>query len=400
MLDPQHYTHLVSEVTVADMDGLTLVTLPRPSGDLAYFRWRWASPPVTDPQSAKALEGALNEAVRGRMAVVAAPATRGTVKFQVLIDAVVATGRCAPAGLTGLLSALASAVAGTLGAQPLAVPGAVSPAEQARRYVQAGTAGLLPPAPSSEPEQWLAASGQAHGPGISTLCIVGDFDAHALEASHPVLHQSSSPAVQVEGMGPKKSPRPALTVLDAPDSRMADVVMGQQMPARGAPLGPAADLALTALAGAHRSDLNVTLREEHRLTYGVQSSVAALAGASTYVLWYSAPAGQAQQALALTRTAIESLRERGVSAERLADLQSLRTGALVVSLDTSEGLCACLASLHLPGSQPDLIEYLRSYQSVSADDLRAALDAFFDPDRMHVAVATNRHNALDWRTHG
>lgn len=176
--------------------------------------------------------------------------------------------------------------------------------------------------------------------------------------------------------------------------------MGQRMPSRSNPLGTAADLALTALAGAHRSELNVALREDHRLTYGVQSSVASLAGSSIYAVRYSVPAAKAQQALTLTRTVIESLCRHGVNPQRLSEIQALRTGALVVSLDSSEGLCACLASLHLPDGQGDLIECLRSYQSVTTDDLAVALDAFFDPDRMHVAVATNQRTALDWRTHG
>ncbi|MFE7927566.1 M16 family metallopeptidase [Streptomyces sp. NPDC057456] len=400
MLDPQDYTHLVSGMTVAKSDGLTLVTLPRQAGDMAYFRWRWASRPVADAQRAKSLELALNEAMRGRIAATATNAPKGKVKFQVLIDAVVAAGRCHPDGLLTLLSVLASSIAETMDSPPPTVPVSVTPAERARRHVQAQTAGLS--TSSSPPTVEHLPTGSGHTPdlGLSTLCIVGDFDAQALEAGHAVLHRNPYPPALAEDLGTLEPPTPTVTVIEAADSRMADVVMGQQIPARGAPLGTAADLALTALAGAHRSDLNVTLREEHRLTYGVQSSVAPLAGTSMYALWYSAPESQAQQALALTRTAITSLRKRGVSPQRLSDLQTLRTGALVVSLDTSEGLCACLSSLHLPGSQPDLIEYLRSYQSVSTDDLEAALDAFFNPDHMHVAVATNRHTALDWRTHG
>ncbi|MDR6980979.1 hypothetical protein J2X68_007721 [Streptomyces sp. 3330] len=87
MLDPQDYTHLVSGMTVAKSDGLTLLTLPQLAGEMAYFRWRWASRPVADTQRAKLLELALNEAVRVRIAATATDAPKGKVKFQVLIDA-------------------------------------------------------------------------------------------------------------------------------------------------------------------------------------------------------------------------------------------------------------------------------------------------------------------------
>ncbi|MCW8384631.1 M16 family metallopeptidase, partial [Streptomyces justiciae] len=265
------------------------------------------------------------------------------------------------------------------------------------RHVHAQAVGL---SSAHTADRLPAGNEQNLSAGPSTLCIVGDFDPSALEAGLSTLQEAPTRTTVAEDGILPEPPKPALTVLEGVDDRVADVTMGQRIPSRGTLPGTAADLALTALAGAYRSDLNVTLRETHRLTYGVQSSVANLVGASVYTLRYSVPIVQVQQALTLTRSTIESLRKRGVSPQRLSDLQTLRTGALVVSLDTSEGLCACLASLHLPGSQGDLIEYLRGYQSVTTDDLAAALDAFFDPDRMHVAVATNQRTALDWRTHG
>lgn len=400
MLDPHDYTHLVSEVAVAKSDSFTLVTLPRPAGDMAYFRWRWAIRPVVDAQIARSLELSLTEAVRGRMAGSTANVPTVKAKFQVLVDAILVTGRCNPVTLVSLLPALASCMAETSVLTRPATVAHVAPAEQARRHVQTQAVGLPPVTSVPETDHIPTGNDQTLSTGLSTLCVVGDFDPPALNASLSALHWSRTlPTVDSDILAPEPS-EPTLTVLEGAGNQLADVVMGQLIPSRTAPLGAAADLALTALAGAHRSDLNVMLREDHRLTYGVQSSVANLVGSSVYALRYSVPAPQAQQALSLTRTAIESLRQHGVSPQRLSDLQALRTGALVVSLDSSEGLCACLASLHLLGSRGDLIEHLRGYQSVTTDDLAVALDAFFDPDRMHVAVATPQRTALDWRTHG
>lgn len=228
MLDPRDYTYLVSEMTVTESDGLTLVTLPRPVGDMAYFRWRWVCPPIADVQIAKSVELALDEAVRGRMVGGDPNVPTGKVKFQVLIDAVVATGRCAPAGLATLLSALASCVARTMIPSPPVTPLLVAPAERARRHVQVQAAGLLscPPTLAESPPAW---HGQALSPSRSTLCIVGDFGSQALQTTLSVLQGSPPQPPTAEDLVPQEPPQPTFTVIEAADSRVADVVMGQRV---------------------------------------------------------------------------------------------------------------------------------------------------------------------------
>lgn len=197
MLDPHDYTYLTSEMAVIKSDSLTLVTLPRPSGSMAYFRWRWVIRPVADAQMAQSLELSLNRAVRERMAGGAANLPTGKIKFQVLVDAVVAIGRCSPAGFAMLLPTVASCVSETRVPMRPVKAGPVSPAERARRHIQTQAVGV----PSAAPAAGPVSTGHDHalGTGLSTLCVVGDIDRSALEAGLSILQRSPTPTTVDEG---------------------------------------------------------------------------------------------------------------------------------------------------------------------------------------------------------
>lgn len=171
----------------------------------------------------------------------------------------------------------------------------------------------------------------------------------------------------------------AVTVRHRP-TEQANVVVGVPGLPREERRWPLAVLS-SVLGDGSSSRLFQSVREERGLAYSVYSFFSSLADAGSFGVYVGCQPAKTDEALALIRTELESVRADGITEVELARAKGQLRGSLVLGLeDTSSRMSRLAKAELLSGELPSLSEVLRRIDAVTADEVHLlAQDLFSQP---------------------
>ncbi len=139
--------------------------------------------------------------------------------------------------------------------------------------------------------------------------------------------------------------------------------------------------------------LGDSVRERQGLAYYAGSRLTGGLGPGPWEVIAGVNPKNVELAINLIVKEMERLTKKKVTAEELADNQSLFIGQLPLQLETNEGVAGMLDSIEMYGLG---LDYLRRYPSlisaITADSVRAAAAKYLDPERYALAVAGSMNN--------
>ena len=237
--------------------------------------------------------------------------------------------------------------------------------------------------------------------GDATLLAAGDLDPDELEG---VLAKRFEPMEPAETTGPRAStgasdlhpfiepperPGVRIRVLDRPGSPQTELRVGHAAIPRSHPDWTALAVLNSLFGGKFTSRINLILREEHGLTYGVSSRFIPRLGNGPFVV----SAAVANQGAGLAARAIlaelERLRQEPVGAEELADTTSYMLGVFPYTLQTIDGLLYRLNDLavyDLPDDYYAPEAFMARLEAVGRETLLDAARAHLCPDRASIVA--------------
>lgn len=176
-----------------------------------------------------------------------------------------------------------------------------------------------------------------------------------------------------------------------PDKTNIDVRMGHALPVRRdddayLPLYVANYI----LGGNFSARLMATIRDEMGLTYGINSS---LSGMSTrydghWQVGVTLSQENLARGVAATRAEVERFVREGATADELAAKKTTITGSYTVGLATTKRLAQSILTNAERGFDMDYLDRFPALiEALTLDEVNAAAQAHFDPDRFHTAMA-------------
>ncbi len=239
------------------------------------------------------------------------------------------------------------------------------------------------------PEQVAAFYERYYVAANASVAIVGDLEPERARALAERLTGALAPGEPAADLPPAPE-RPARREvrIDFPAAQTA-LYMGQPAIARGeTALEYPLRVADQALGGAGMvSRLFRTMREERGLSYSTGSQFRVLRARGPWVVHSQVEAEHAAEARRVLRDEIERLDAEGLDAEGVDKAVRQLTGAFPLALASNAALSrelATMAAYGLPGDH--LARYTPRMEAVEPADVRKALDARLDPERMATVV--------------
>jgi zinc protease len=234
---------------------------------------------------------------------------------------------------------------------------------------------------------------QAHyGPSGMLMTIVGAVRAEeAIDVVSQWLGDWGNPDQ------PEEPPLPELPVFEktiragvnVPGKTQSDLILGVAGPSRSDDDFEAARLANSVLGQfGMMGRIGDQVREKAGLAYYAYSRLSGGFGPGAWSVAAGVNPANVDQALELSIAEVRRMRDELVSEEDLADNQSYFTGRLPLQLESNEGIAGTLLSMETH----DLgMDYLRRYRDIvyglTRDDIRKAVQRYWDMDRLVVSVA-------------
>lgn len=234
---------------------------------------------------------------------------------------------------------------------------------------------------------------ERYGGRSLVLAIVGDAEAGAVReqfrASFEEFAGPESVEVRVADPAHREGTRRELVLLKGKAN--VDVLLGSAAPLRrDAADYYAATLANSALGESTLSSrLGLEVRDREGLTYGIGSRFRAptLAAGPWYIAVSVNPAN-VERAVESSLAVLRDYVEHGIRPEELGDEKSSIIGSFKVSLATNAGLAAALWSAEFYGLGTDYLDrFPQLIQSVTVDEVNAAIRKYFRPDHLTVVIA-------------
>lgn len=230
--------------------------------------------------------------------------------------------------------------------------------------------------------------------GRSLIVVVtGDVEAEEVRAQFASAFESfgGPESVDISVRDPEQQTGTRREVVLLKDKASVDVLIGTAAPLRRASQDYyAAMLANSALGQSTLSSrLGLQVRDKEGLTYGINSVFRAPSLAAGP--WYVGVTVNPQNVEKAINSSLAVLRDyvtNGIRPEELADEKSAAIGSFKVSLATNGGLARALWNAEFYGLG---VEYIDSYpqiiQSVTVEEVNAAIRKYFRPDHLTVIVA-------------
>ncbi len=184
---------------------------------------------------------------------------------------------------------------------------------------------------------------------------------------------------------------PKKTVIPIPEKSKFDVFFGHALPLRyGEPLYHAAAIANFILGGDFSSRLSTKVRDEYGLTYSIYSELSGL-DRQTEGHWQISMILNPKfldRGIEAALQEIQVFKDHGTTAKELAENKTTLKGLYKVSLSTTDGIATRLLTneeLQLPLTQLDL--YPAVIDAVTLDQVREAIEKYFHPEKLQIAVA-------------
>jgi zinc protease len=255
-----------------------------------------------------------------------------------------------------------------------------------------GVTGTLETIESFTPDDLRTFHQQYYGPKGSALVIVGNIKAaDAVDIVRDQLGDWTNPDQPGNPSTPTPPTVSGLQRVDTliPGKTQADVVLGFAGPSRYAQNYQAVTLVNSVLGQfGMMGRIGDVVREEKGYAYYSYSSVEGGHGPGAW----SAAAGVAPHNVEETVTDIVNefrrITEEPVSDEDLENVQSYYTGNLPLQLESSEGVANTILRLESYGLGLDyLLSYRDTINSLTADDLLNAAQAYINVDNVTISVA-------------
>ncbi|MFN2597351.1 MAG: M16 family metallopeptidase [Pyrinomonadaceae bacterium] len=198
-------------------------------------------------------------------------------------------------------------------------------------------------------------------------------------------------SVEIEVADPERREGTRREVVTVRGKANVDVLLGSAAPLRrDASDYYAAALANSALGESTLSSrLGLQVRDREGLTYGIASRFRAptLAAGPWYIAVSVNPLN-VERAISSSLAVLRDYVENGVGEEELADEKSAAIGAFKVSLSTNAGLAEALWNAEFYRLGADYVDrYPRLIESVTREEVNAAVRKYFRPDHLTVVIA-------------
>lgn len=176
-------------------------------------------------------------------------------------------------------------------------------------------------------------------------------------------------------------------LVDRPGSVQSELRLGHVGVERRHPDYFALMVMNTVLGGAFTSRLNISLRERHGFTYGVNSHFACRRRPGPFLIQTAVATGVTARAVEETFRQIEALRQDGPTPEEVDAARDYLSGVMPLQFQTTEQLAGRLADLvvyDLP------LDYYRTYRdrigAVTLEDVHRAAREHVRPEAMAIVV--------------
>ena len=176
---------------------------------------------------------------------------------------------------------------------------------------------------------------------------------------------------------------------DIPGKSQADLVVGVAGPARSADDFIAASVGNSVLGQfGMMGRIGDVVREQAGLAYYAYSSLSGGMGPGPWSVSAGVSPENVEQAVELIQSEVARFVSEPVSAEELSDSQANFTGRLPLALESNAGVAGALLNLERYNLE---LDYYRNYADrinrITQQDVLAAAQHYFDPDKLAVAVA-------------
>jgi zinc protease len=225
------------------------------------------------------------------------------------------------------------------------------------------------------------------------LAIAGDVGAddvrRQFDEAFSAFQGPQSVDINVTDPQPQTATKREVVLLK--DKANVDILLGSAAPLRRESKDYyAALLANSALGESTLSSrLGLQVRDREGLTYGIFSRFRAPSlAAGPWYIGVSVNPNNVEKAIASALNVLRDYVQKGIRPEELADEKSAAIGSFKVSLATNAGLAGALWNAEFYKLGVDYIDrYPQIIQSVSVEEVNAAIRRYFRPDQLTVVIA-------------
>ncbi|MCK6623642.1 MAG: hypothetical protein DPW09_05885 [Anaerolineae bacterium] len=176
-------------------------------------------------------------------------------------------------------------------------------------------------------------------------------------------------------------------LVDRPDSSQATLQIGNLALNARSPDRYALEVANAVLGGTFASRLNLKLREEMGVTYGVESSFAQYRDIGTFRVCTNVDPDRVAEAITEILGELHRIRTQAVTAGELAAARGYLTGTFLREIETPADLAEALAERYLTGVPLDeLKRYLDHLEQVTEGDTLTAAARYIQADQAIIVV--------------
>ncbi|MCC6564763.1 MAG: insulinase family protein [Chloroflexi bacterium] len=256
-------------------------------------------------------------------------------------------------------------------------------------YSPRGTLESLPGIDAQMLKQFHASQ---YGPDGVTIVIVGAVDpAAAVDAVRAKLESWTAPdQAPARSVGSAANvDRTIHTVVPIPGKTQSDVVIGVVGPERRSPDFQAARIANSILGEfGMMGRIGDEVREKAGLAYYAYSRIEGGYGPGAWSISAGVNPANVERAVDLSLQEVRKMAAEHVTDTELDDNKSYFIGRMPLQLETNEGLAGAILSMETFELGLDyLVEYPAQINAVTADGVREAIQTYWTPDAVVVAVA-------------
>ena len=225
------------------------------------------------------------------------------------------------------------------------------------------------------------------------LAVVGGVDAEDVRVRFRESFGgfAGPESVEIEVADPAQREGAHREIVTVRGKANVDVLLGSAAPLRrDASDYYAAVLANSALGESTLSSrLGLQVRDREGLTYGIASRFRApTLAAGPWYITVSVNPSNVERAISSSLAVLRDYVENGVGEEELADEKSAAIGSFKVSLSTNAGLAEALWNAEFYRLGADYVDrYPRLVESVTREEVNAAIRKYFRPDHLTVVIA-------------
>ena len=149
----------------------------------------------------------------------------------------------------------------------------------------------------------------------------------------------------------------------------------------------AADMLANIIGGGTSSRLWQKVREQRGLAYSVGASAAMFMDCGIFSVFAATSPGQVDEVLDIVTDEMRAIVREGVTADEIQLVKDQTRASILLGLEDSAGRAASLAqSEMLHGRQISVEESLANLDGVTADQVKAVADEFFQTDKIAFAA--------------